>query len=274
MTPTERLHLEIYGYVVVEDVLTPAECSAMLDAVFAIEEVLHANAVALSFCCSPSPVVGVSKGMEIKRQQINRIGIGQALHASADPASWLPHPASHMQGRSREGFRVDNLPHLCKPFFDFVTHPRIRGFGEEACGGPVRLGQSDAHIHRGKRDFSKAQPAQRARLEREGGYGFHGGYGGKFAPQIHTTENGLTHCAFMKCLTNLTDLTCPEDVRVQSIFSFSAFRRFPRCCLRCFLRLPCAYERCDHCLSSSFTAFHRGSAAAITGRHLRHRRVA
>jgi hypothetical protein len=91
--------------------------------------------------------------------------IEEALHASDDPKTWVPHPASHMQGRSREAFRVDNLPHvsagspctpprrgvhaygmrtsdrwgcqLCSEFFDFVTHPRIRGFGEEACGGAV-----------------------------------------------------------------------------------------------------------------------------------------
>lgn len=138
--------------------------------------------------------------------------IEEALHASDDPKTWLPHPASHMQGRTREFFRVDNLPHLCKEFFDFCTHPRIRGFGEEACGGRVRIGQSDAHIHRGKRDFSTRPADVQERIAREGGYGFHGGYGGQFAPQIHTTgSNGLTHCAFMKCLTNLTDLDCPED---------------------------------------------------------------
>ena len=103
-----------------------------------------------------------------------------------DPATWVPHPASHMQGRARENFRVDNLPHLSPLFFDFITHPRIRGFGEEACGGRIRLGQSDAHIHRGVRKRPK-EAAER--IAREGGFGFHGGYGGNFAPQIHTTDN-------------------------------------------------------------------------------------
>lgn len=159
--------------VVVKDVFSGEECDAMCKAIFAIEE---------------------------------------ALHASDDPETWVPHPASHMQGRTHEFFRVDNLPHLCKEFFDFCTHPRIRGFGEEACGGRVRIGQSDAHIHRGKRDFSNRPKEAQERIAREGGFGFHGGYGGNFAPQIHTTDsNGLTHCAFMKCLTNLTDLDCPED---------------------------------------------------------------
>lgn len=106
-----------------------------------------------------------------------------------------------------------SLPHLqlCKEFFDFCTHPRIRGFGEEACGGRVRIGQSDVHIHRGKRDLSNRPKEAQERFAREGGFGFHGGYGGQFAPQIHHTANGLTHCHFMKCLTNLTDLDCPED---------------------------------------------------------------
>ena len=167
LTPGQRLHLEINGYVVVEDVFSKTECEAMIAEIFAIEE---------------------------------------ALHASADPATWVPHPASHMQGRSHEFFRVDNLPHLSPLFFDFITHPRIRGFGEEACGGRIRLGQSDAHIHRGVRQRPK-EAAER--IAREGGFGFHGGCkcsmqqllfgfknsqrsctdGGNFAPQIHTTDN-------------------------------------------------------------------------------------
>ena len=133
LTPGQRLHLEINGYVVVEDVFSKTECEAMIAEIFAIEE---------------------------------------ALHASADPATWVPHPASHMQGRSHEFFRVDNLPHLSPLFFDFITHPRIRGFGEEACGGRIRLGQSDAHIHRGVRQRPK-EAAER--IAREGGFGFHGG---------------------------------------------------------------------------------------------------
>lgn len=170
MTPGERLHLEINGYVVIKDVFSKEECAAMIEQIFAIE---------------------------------------QALHASADPTTWTPHPATHLQGRTHEFFRVDNLPHLCKEFFDFCTHPRIRGFAAEACGGRVRIGQSDAHIHRGKRE---RPPEAAERIAREGGFGFHGGYGGNFAPQIHTVDsNGLTHCAFMKCLTNLTDLDSPED---------------------------------------------------------------
>ena len=126
MTPGERLHLEINGYVVVKDVFTKAECQTICKAIYAIED---------------------------------------ALHASEDPKSWLPHPASHMQGRTRENFRVDNLAHLSPAFFDFITHPRIRGFGEEACGGKVRIGQSDAHIHRGKRDISGRPNVQAVALD-------------------------------------------------------------------------------------------------------------
>jgi hypothetical protein len=173
LTPAERLHLEINGYVVVQDVFSKAECETLVKQILAIEK---------------------------------------ALHDSPDPSNWTPHPASHMQGRTHDFFRVDNLPHLCKAFFDYCTHPRIRGFGEEACGGRVRIGQSDAHIHRGKRDFSARPQEVQERIASEGGFGFHGGYGGQFSPQVHHVDsNGLTHCAFMKCLTNLTDLNCPED---------------------------------------------------------------
>lgn len=75
LTPGERLHLEINGYVVVREVFSKAECDAMIARIFEIE---------------------------------------QALHASADPSTWTPHPASHMQGRSHEFFRVDNLPHVSR----------------------------------------------------------------------------------------------------------------------------------------------------------------
>ena len=41
---------------------------------------------------------------------------------------------------------------------------------------------------------------------------------------------------------------------------------FPQRRLRCFLCISCADKRCDHCLSSSSAAFHRGSAVSIAAR--------
>lgn len=95
-------------------------------------------------------------------------------------------------GRSHQYFRVDNLPHLGACFFDYLTHPRLVGCAEEVIGSEARLEQSDAHIRR---------PA----ADGQDGYDFHRGWEspGKVA-------NGLYHCAFVKTLTNLTDLG-PDD---------------------------------------------------------------
>ena len=49
---------------------------------------------------------------------------------------------------------------------------------------------------------------------------------------------------------------------MQQLLLSLPFAAFPRLCVLC---LSFADRRCDHRLSSSFTAFHRGSAVAIAG---------
>jgi len=152
LTTSERLHLDIYGYVVIPNVLTASEVKTLVDTIYAFEE------------------------------EFRRTGE-------------KPHPHMFFTSTSRRFFRIDNLPHLAPCFKDYVTHPRIVGFAEDAVGGSVRLEQSDAHIHR-----ASGEPFDGV------SYGWHRG----FDPAFAYRSRGLYHCPFMKCLTNLTDLG-PED---------------------------------------------------------------
>jgi ectoine hydroxylase-related dioxygenase (phytanoyl-CoA dioxygenase family) len=76
----------------------------------------------------------------------------------------------------------------------YATHPRLVGMAEEVMGCEARITEMNAHINR--RDPDKPlDPAPR--------YGFHRGADVPFF--CHARE-GLFHCAFVKTLTNLTDL--------------------------------------------------------------------
>jgi ectoine hydroxylase-related dioxygenase (phytanoyl-CoA dioxygenase family) len=151
LSAAERIHLDIYGYVIIESVLSQAEVDGIKDAMYAIED------------------------------DFRRTG--------EKPAETM-----FFSGTSENFFRIDNLPHLDSRFNDYVTKPEIVGFAEEAVGGSVRLEQSDAHIRRSTGE----PPAER--------YGWHRG----FDPAFAYRKQGLFHCPFVKCLTNLTDLG-PDD---------------------------------------------------------------
>ena len=151
LTPNQRLHLEVYGYVIIEHAITDEHCRRLREKTYALEE------------------EWLSKGK-------------------------LDYPSMFMTGTSNEFFRVDNLPHLDPAYFEYVTDPYLVGLAEEAVGAEVRLEQSDAHIRRPLADRNT------------GGYGFHRGAG----THLVYHKQGMFHCQFVKCLTNLTDLG-PDD---------------------------------------------------------------
>lgn len=111
LTSAQRLHLELYGYVVIEDMLTTAEIEQLRNDIYDIEHRFRAG-----------------DNLETLRP------------AFLDPA--LPQP------QTQANFRIHNLPHISASFFDYLTHPRIVGMAEELIGGPARLVRSDAHIRR------------------------------------------------------------------------------------------------------------------------------
>lgn len=172
LTPAQRLHLEVYGYVVIEDALGAVETKALLERIYEIEDDFHAG--------GPIRAAG-------------NPGIPWGAHGGPTD-DWDPDLRTHYyQGRTRQYFRVDNLPHLGDVFLAHVTHPRLVALAEEAIGGESRLEQSDAHIVR-------PRPVDEQR------YGFHRGS----SARTSYTLDDLYHYPFVKTLTNLTDLG-PDD---------------------------------------------------------------
>lgn len=150
LTPAQRLHLEVYGYVIIEKTLSEERVAALLDKIYEIETYF-------------------------RKTGDYPYGLVANAHSKIDP----------------NYFRIDNLPHIAKCFFDYLTDPYLVGLAQEIVGTHVRLLQSDAHIIR--------YPPEK--MERQG-YGFHGGWHAEFGRTTH----GLYHCPFIKTLSNLTDL--------------------------------------------------------------------
>jgi hypothetical protein len=119
------------------------------------------------------------------------------------PDGMDPNHYSWFTGTEPDFFRIDNLPHLTKSFYDYVTHPRLLAMMEEITGVEVRLEQCDAHI---RRPVPGAQPKPGEPLR----YGLHGGLKGYMGRAFEHTDKGLYHYSFVKTLTNLSDLG-PED---------------------------------------------------------------
>ncbi|MER6530522.1 phytanoyl-CoA dioxygenase family protein [Streptomyces sp. NPDC001508] len=111
LTPAERLHLELYGYVVIEGMLTPAEVDQLRGDIYAIERKFRS-------------------GDDLRTLR----------PAFVDPEL--------LRTDTADNFRIHNLPHVAPSFFDYLTHPRIVGMTEELMGGRARLVRSDAHIRR------------------------------------------------------------------------------------------------------------------------------
>ena len=123
LTPGQRLHLEVHGYVVVEGVFSAEECEDMKRDLYAIESAWKATG-------------DLPKGMD-------------------------PNQFSWLTAAEEDFFRVDNIPHLSEAFYKYCTHPRLLAMMEEITGVEVRLEQSDAHIRRpthGGKDRPKSWP--------------------------------------------------------------------------------------------------------------------
>lgn len=174
LTPAERLHLEVYGYVVLEGVLTQAEIEALRAATYEIEDAFRAGDDSVA-----------------------------AWRAKVDP-----HAVTNLASTSTDYFNIENIPHLHPAFLDYVFHPRLVPIMEEIVGGKVRLEQSDAHI---RRDL--LTPAEREAMRAAGteppataNAGFHGGLRGNLGRATPHLQHGLYHFSFVKSLTNLSDL--------------------------------------------------------------------
>eukprot|EP01043_Picozoa_sp_COSAG02_P052276 COSAG02_NODE_5606_length_4192_cov_4.811630_3_plen_350_part_00 len=179
LTPAERLHLEVHGYCVLPNVLNRSEIDALRAATYEIEEAFRGGEDTLA-----------------------------AWRARADP-----HGVTNLASTSTDYFNIENIPHLHQAFQDYVFHPRLLAIVQEIVGGRVRLEQSDAHIRR-----DVLQPAERQARRAAGteppvreNPGFHGGLRANLGRATPHLQHGLYHFSFVKTLTNLSDLSDPDD---------------------------------------------------------------
>ncbi|MBM3276517.1 MAG: phytanoyl-CoA dioxygenase family protein [Candidatus Handelsmanbacteria bacterium] len=160
LTPAQRYHFELYGYVVIPNTLAPAEVALLREALYRLRDSIQQLP---------------ERGPEGPRSQGAYFLIDRGHHhfmanvVEADPAITA-----------------------------YATHPRLVAMAEEVMGSEARITEMNAHIN--SRDRS-------APLDPAPKYGFHRGADVPFF--CHTQEH-LFHCAFVKTLTNLTDLG-PED---------------------------------------------------------------
>lgn len=110
LTGAQRLHLEVHGYVLIENAISSDLTQRLLSRLYEIEEDVTSN--------GPGNYPGSHFGGNSRRPI------------------------------TRENFRVDNTPHLDQSFLDYVSHPTILGIAEEALGGPARLDSSSGQIRR------------------------------------------------------------------------------------------------------------------------------
>ena len=112
LTPAQRWHLEVHGYVLVEDVLTPTEVSALHAALHDLKA---------EFLATDDPWNAVIRNSRIFGQAF----LGDHVH-------------------------FDNLIEADPLYLTHAVHPRIVGMVEEVVGRGVRLTEMQAAINRRK----------------------------------------------------------------------------------------------------------------------------
>jgi hypothetical protein len=107
LTPAQRYHFEIFGYVVVPGVLSPAECEAIRAALQRVKRDLRARAPG----------------------QVRQPG---------EPAFIMDLPHHVFMGSIREADPVITA---------YAAHPRLVGMAEEVIGGEARIVELNAHLN-------------------------------------------------------------------------------------------------------------------------------
>ena len=171
LTASQRLQIETQGYIIVENVLSVAETSRLRQDIYDIEHGWRAG----------------PQGGEI-------------------PEQWDPNHHSWLTANSPEFWRIDNIPHLGSSFLEYTTHRRLTAIVEEMIGVKIRLEQSDAHIRRQAADNKTTEQQQQQRP------GFHAGpHTSGVGPYGRHSSADWYKFAYVKTLTNLTDLNGAED---------------------------------------------------------------
>lgn len=118
LTPSQRYHLDVYGYVVVEKTLSDDLVSRLLEAMYRLRRDLQAN---------PDPATAVVRGCRLSSSRAHHLHFAHILET--DPA-----------------------------ILEYLTHPYLVGMAEELVGGTIRLEESEAVINRRVPDFDPAAP--------------------------------------------------------------------------------------------------------------------
>ena len=108
LTPEQRLHFDIYGYVIIHDVFSPTECTDLIDVLQDLKTDMLAGDV------SDDKVR--ARGAEADAGNPNHIFMCAIEQA---------HPL----------------------ISSYVSHPRLLGMASEVVGGEIRLVESNAHIN-------------------------------------------------------------------------------------------------------------------------------
>ena len=120
LTPAQRYHFDVYGYVVIENTLTAEETAALLDALQHLKREFEATG---------DPTGATVRGCRVSSYTPTNIHFAHVLET--DPA-----------------------------ISDHVTHPRLVGMAEEIVGGVVRLSESEAIINsRDPETYSDPEPS-------------------------------------------------------------------------------------------------------------------
>jgi ectoine hydroxylase-related dioxygenase (phytanoyl-CoA dioxygenase family) len=120
LTPSQRLHLDIYGYVVVPETLTHDECGTLIEAL----------------------------------QQLKRDLIAAGKPSSRDPESSNKVRGAGVADRdSTQHYFMRDIEQADPAFTAYITHPLMVGMAAEIIGGEVRMVESNAHINSRRQDW-------------------------------------------------------------------------------------------------------------------------
>lgn len=136
LTPAQRLHLDIYGYVVVSETLTGDECGLLIEA-----------------------------AQKLKR---DLLAVGQPLSWNHDQSTKVRGAGLSETDHDHHHFMRD-IEQADPAFTAYITHPRMVGMAAELVGGEVRMVESNLHINSYLPEGEESPDAA------AGKYGFHRG---------------------------------------------------------------------------------------------------
>lgn len=118
LTSAQRYHLDVYGYVVVENTLTADEVGRLREALQKLKR---------DFFASADPANALVRNCRLSTCKPHHVHFAHLLET--DPA-----------------------------IFDYLTHPRLVGMAEELVGGSVRLEESEGIINSRPPDYDPTAP--------------------------------------------------------------------------------------------------------------------